>query len=57
MFRFDRRRFLRALGAFFAVTNADCLATIPVLVEPSNQTHPTRYSHSPDGCTLTVNVA
>ena len=36
MSRFDRRSFLRALGAFFAVTSADCFATIYVLVEPSD---------------------
>ena len=55
--RFDRRSFLRALGAFFAVTSADCSATIHVLVKPSDRTHSTQYSHSLDGCTLTVNVA
>ena len=57
MSKFDRRSFLRALDAFFAVTRANCSATIHVLVEPSDRTHSTQYSHSPDGCTLTANVA
>ena len=60
-----RRSFLRALGAFFAVTSANCSAIAHALAGPDVRTHPAQYfpgsdAYSPvplTGCTLTGDAA
>lgn len=60
-----RRSFLRALGAFFAVTSANCSAVAHALAGPDVRAHPAQYfpgsdAYSPvplTGCTLTGDAA
>ena len=60
-----RRTFLRALGAFFAVTSANCSAAAHALAGPAVRAHRAQYFRGPDAyspvpltdCTLTGDAA